>query len=64
MARFNPETKSELEEDLHRVIRRAYENDVNITDAGMELRYESPEIPDWELMMFQLGVENSDSSTA
>lgn len=62
MARFDPKTETELEQALKTVILRAYENDVRITDIGIDLRHTNPETPNWELMIYQLQSASSDRS--
>lgn len=54
MSQFNPTNKDQLEDDLHTVLLRAYENGVTINDGGIELRDNSPATPDWEIMIYQL----------
>lgn len=49
-----PTTSEELRTELDEVLRRAYHNDVDVTDMSYPLRHSQADVPDWEVSIVEL----------
>ena len=54
MGRQGPTTRAELRQSLDETIQQAYKNGVNLNDGAYPLQHDDPDMPDFELMLFQL----------
>lgn len=58
----SPESRYDLQIALRSLLRKAYENDVDVADHGYPIRHEDLRMPDWEVEVTQITKAETDDT--